>query len=160
MRQRAANGDGPKHLGPAPVWTPIDYTAPLEPYTSELVFFPNYPRTAGVYLLEEAGRYYIGQSVDVVARVASHRFYPSACTFENPRGVILAAIQPKASLTWNENGRIRLHAEARFIAAGLVVLGAALTNKLSPYTRAKLAATFTDLTAERSRISEAVKILC
>jgi len=109
MRQRAGNGDGPKHLDPAPVWNPVDYSERVD-YISPVVPIQHWPLMSGVYLLTEGGLYYVGQSVDAAARIASHRLNPSCCQFKDPRGVVLAAVPHNEAWTWNKNAHTRLRA--------------------------------------------------
>lgn len=156
MRQRA--GKVP-NSGPAPVWNPIDYSKRVD-YLSPVMPLQHCPAINGVYLLAEGGLYYVGQSIDVPARIAGHRLKPCGSQFKDPHGVLLAEVPLQDGLTWAENARTRLHAEARFIAAALS-LGLTLTNKISKWKKDKLAATFTDITDERSRIARAIDlILC
>jgi hypothetical protein len=123
------------------------------------MLIPFFPQLPGVYLLAEGGLYYVGQSVDVWGRIASHRLNPACCQFEDPRGVLLSAVPHHDAWTWGENARTRHQAEARFIAAALS-MGLTLTNKLSDWKKAKLLEAYPDLSGERERISEALIILC
>ena len=146
------------YVPPAAAWNPIDYSEPVE-YSSEVAALQYFPLVPGVYLLTVGGRFYVGQSVDVYARFSSHRLKPINCRFRDPKGAVLAAVPFRADWTWNENARVRLNAEARFIAAALS-LDLPLTNALSAFKRAKLLRLFPDLQSERDRIEKALKILC
>jgi hypothetical protein len=120
--------------------------------------FPEYfperrPRVSGVYMLTEAGRFYIGQSGDVFARLLSHLSHPVCCGFAAPRGVLLASIPVRFGWTCAMNSRYRMIAEARFIAAALS-LDVPLTNKLSKFVRGKLLSIFPDLAIEREIIQK------
>jgi hypothetical protein len=143
---------------PAPQWNPIDYSQTVE-YSGELAALQYFPRINGVYLLAEGGRYYVGQSVDVYARFSSHRLRPICCEFTDPRGAVLAAVPLRDDWTWGENLRVRLNAEARFVAAALS-LDLPLTNTLSAFKRDKLRRLFPDISQERCRVENALKILC
>jgi predicted GIY-YIG superfamily endonuclease len=159
MKRRADNDSGPKYVAHVPVCNPVDYSKRVE-YTSPVVPIQHWPLMSGVYLLEEGGLYYVGQSLDAAARIASHRLHPACCHFKDPRGVVLAAVMQYDAPSWApENAHARLRAEARFIAAALS-LGLTLTNTIGDRTKARLAAAFSDLSEERARISEALKILC
>jgi hypothetical protein len=120
--------------------------------------FPEYfperrPRVSGVYMLTEAGRFYIGQSGDVFARLLSHLSNPVCCGFTAPRGVLLASIPVRLGWTCAMNCRYRRLAEDRFIAAALS-LDLPLTNKLSKFVRGKLLSIFPDLAIEREIIQK------
>jgi hypothetical protein len=111
------------------------------------------PRISGVYMLSESGRFYIGQSVDVFARLLSHMSNPVSCVFTAPRGILLVSVPIRVGWTWNQNAHVRLVAEARFIAAALR-LDVPLTNRLSEYKRGKLLSLFPDLATEREIIQK------
>jgi hypothetical protein len=137
---------------------PVDYSRRVVYSTALTPIFPEYfperrPRVSGVYMLAEAGRFYIGQSGDVFARLLSHLSNPVCCGFTAPRGVLLASIPVRLGWTCAMNGRYRLIAEARFIAAALS-LDVPLTNKLSNYMRGKLLSIFPDLAIEREIIQK------
>ena len=142
----------------APVRHPVDYSRSIE-YSSEVSALHYFPRVNGVYLLTEDGQFYVGQSVDVYARFSSHRLRPISCHFHDPKGAVLAAVPLRDDWTWTENARVRLNAEARFVAAALS-LNLPLTNALSTFKRNKLAGMFADIGPERERIRLALKILC
>jgi len=141
---------------------PVDYTAPVEYSDADVMEFHHWPIVSGVYLLTENGRFYIGQSVDVAGRFASHRMKPANCKFSDPRCALLASVpyrhQPRNLQSWNQNAHKRLIAEARFIAAALS-MGLPLTNTLSAYKRDKLLNQFPDVTCERERIAQALFVL-
>ncbi len=139
-------------------WNPVDYSKAVS-YTAAPAMLSHCPKVNGVYMLEEAGRYYIGQSTDVAARFHSHRFYPISCHMEDPRGVLLAAIPYREDWNWSQNNHVRLNGEARFIAAALKMC-IPLTNQLSPYKKDQLLSRFADLAEELSRIESAVRFLC
>jgi hypothetical protein len=117
-----------------------------------------WPRAGGVYLLHEDGEYYIGQSVDVPARYASHRLNPLSCKFKDPRCVMLAKVTYNMALSYSENNHTRLNAEARFIAAALQ-MDLPITNTLSEWKRGQLGAKFPDLREERRRLELATELL-
>jgi hypothetical protein len=141
----------------APNPRPVNYSARIRYAEAGVVEFQRWPVTCGVYLLIESGRYYIGQSVDVAGRFASHRLNPVSCKFTNPRCVLLASI-PTWSVPWNQNARRRLVAEARFISAALA-MELPLTNVLTLFKREKLLGQFSDLACERERLSRALQLL-
>ena len=143
---------------PAAVWNPVDYSKAVN-YTAAPASLSHCPKISGVYMLEESGRYYIGQSTDVAARFYSHRFYPICCHMEDPRGVLLAAIPYQWDCDWKQNNHVRLNGEARFIAAALK-MGLPLTNQLSAYKKDQLRSRFADLDEEKKRIESAIKFLC
>jgi hypothetical protein len=113
------------------------------------------PRVSGVYMLAEAGRFYIGQSVDVSRRLLGHLSNPVGCGFAEPRCILLAPV-PTWSVPCNQNARRRLVAEARFIAAALS-MNLPLTNTLTDYKRRKLLSLFPDLAAEREIVERGVR---
>jgi hypothetical protein len=143
---------------PTPTWTPVDYSNRVE-YSSDVTQFQHWPRSNGVYLLAEGGRYYIGQSIDVAARFASHRLKPINCKFVDPRCVLLATVPLRDDVPWSKNTHVRLNAEARFIAAALG-LDMPLTNSLSEFKRGKLRSLFPDVRTERERLEKAIQLLC
>ena len=152
MRSRLAlRACEPSPMPEAPV-NPVDYAAPVEYLHAAVVEFHHWPNVGGVYLLTEAGRFYIGQSADVAARFASHRLNPVCCGFADPRCVLLAAVSSRGGALLNESTHARLVAEARFIAAALS-MEVPLTNKLSSYKRGKLLSLFSDLAIERKIIA-------
>src|ERR1035437_6958216 len=134
----------------ARVGYPVDYSEPVE-YISDVIQFQHWPQRSGVYLLAEGHRFYIGQSIDVPARFASHRLKPIGCKFEDPRCALLAEVPFRDNWRYAKNTHVRLNAEARFITAALS-LGMPLTNTLSEYTRAKLRSKFADVSRETERI--------
>jgi predicted GIY-YIG superfamily endonuclease len=111
----------------------------------------------GVYLLTEDGHYYIGQTTDIPARFASHWRVPLNCKMKSPRCAVLGFVRTQA-LSWHQRERLRLNAEARFIAAALS-MGLPLTNTLSAYKRDKLLAQFPDVPCECARITQALLLL-
>lgn len=134
----------------------VDYSRRVVYNPGLTPIFPEYfperrPLVSGVYMLSEAGRFYIGQSGDVFTRLLSHLSHPACCGFTDPRGVLLASVPCRASWTW-ENEHYRKVVEARFIAAALSV-DIPLTNKLTDYKRRKLLSLFPDLAAEREIIA-------
>jgi hypothetical protein len=159
MRQRQQERQPAARVPTLPpvVWNPVDYSKPVE-YSSDVQPLMYFPRFNGVYLLNEGLQFYIGQSMDVHARFSSHRVKPVCCEFADPRGVLLATVPETVDGLWADSARIRLNAEARFIAAALS-LGVPLNNTLSVQKRAKLAAMFPDLGPERARIEAALKLL-
>jgi hypothetical protein len=140
------------------VGNPVDYSQPVE-YVSDVILLQHWPQRSGVYLLAEGRQFYIGQSIDVPARFASHRLKPVNCQFEDPRCALLAEVPFRGGWSYTKNTHVRLNAEARFIAAA-ISLELPLTNTLSEYTRAKLLSKFADVSSERERIEKAVKFLC
>ncbi len=154
MRSRMAyRAAVPAPMPEAPV-NPVDYAAPVEYLVAAVVEFHHWPIVSGVYLLTEAGRFYIGQSADVAARFASHRLNPACCEFTDPRCQLLAAVPSRGGALSNESTHARLVAEARFIAAALS-MDMPLTNKLSNYKRGKLLSLFSDLATERGIVERA-----
>lgn len=158
MRQRAQKPPR-EHLPPIE-WNPVDYSAPVEYTTRDVQLLHYWPKAAGIYLLCEDGRYYIGQSIDVPARYASHRIKPVPCGFADPRCVQLAEVPCSPARSWSQNNHVRLNAEARFLSAALQ-MGIPLTNpNLTPFKRERLISMFDDVTRERERLEKALKILC
>ena len=136
----------------------VDYSRRVRYDTTLTPIFPEYfperrPRVSGVYMLTEDGRFYIGQSGDVFARLLGHLSNPVCCGFTAPRGVLLASIPVRFGWTCAMNSHYRLIAEARFIAAALS-LDVPLTNKLSKFVRGKLLSVFPDLAIEREIIQK------
>jgi len=147
------------YVGPCPVSPPVDYSRPVVygPTPGVTPIFPEYiperrARVSGVYMLSESGRFYIGQSGDVFARLLSHLSNPVRCGFTAPHGVLSASVQLRADWMPNKNTHSLLIAEARFLAAALS-LDVPLTNKLSNYKRGKLLSLFPDLATEREIIA-------
>lgn len=158
MRQRLRRVNAP------PIPRPVNYSKRVVygPDAGMTPIFPEYfperrARLSGVYMLTESGRFYIGQSGDVFARLLSHLSNPACCGFTAPRGVLLASVQLRADWTLDKNTHARLIAEARFIAAALS-LGVPLTNKLSHYKRGKLLSLFPDLATEREIVERGVRL--
>jgi hypothetical protein len=112
------------------------------------------PHVSGVYMLTEAGRFYIGQSADVAGRILGHLSNPACCGFTEPRCLLLASVPPWF-VPWKQNAHRRLVAEARFIAAALS-MNLPLTNTLSDYKRRKLLSLFPELAAEREIVERGV----
>jgi hypothetical protein len=149
------------YVDPGPVASPVDYSRRVVygPNPGMTPVFPEYiperrARVSGVYVLTESGRFYIGQSVDVFARLLSHLSKPACCGFTAPRGLLLASVPVRADWTWDKNAHSRLIAEARFLAAALS-LDVPLTNKLTNYKRGKLLSLFPDLATEREIVERA-----
>jgi hypothetical protein len=158
MRQRMEQpAKPPVQKAPPAVSNPVDYSKPVEYLAEDIQPLHYWPKACGVYLLCEGERFYIGQSVDVPARYASHRLQPIACKFEDPRCVVLAKIHEGES--WSRNTHALLNAEARFISAALQI-GLPLTNSLTEYKKEQLASRFSDVSAERVRLEKAIKLLC
>ncbi len=138
---------------------PVDYSRRVVygPVPGVTLFSPEYlperrPHISGVYMLTEAGRFYIGQSGDVFARLLGHLSKPACCRFTAPHGVLMASVPLRDDWTLDKNTHTRLIAEARFLAAALS-LDVPLTNKLSNYKRGKLLSLFPDLATEREIIA-------
>jgi predicted GIY-YIG superfamily endonuclease len=150
---------GPLEYRPVNYAVPVNYTdaAVVEWQLNLHLYYQPTMSGGGVYLLVEDGQYYIGQTTDVPARFASHWRNPVSCKFKAPRCARLAVIRTKA-LSWDRRARLRLNAEARFIAAALA-MGLPLTNTLSPFKRDKLLAQFPDISRERDRIAQALRLL-
>ena len=143
---------------PAPRQHPVNYSVPVHYSETDVAEFHHWPITPGVYLLCERGEFYIGQTVDVAGRFASHRLNPVCCKFTDPRCVLLASV-PAWRVDSNQNERRRLVAEARFMAAALG-MGLPLTNtNLTPFKREKLLSQFSDVSCERARLSRALQLL-
>jgi hypothetical protein len=161
MRERSLKPELRKPVQSVRECNPVDYSRPVEYLaTRDVQLLTYWPKAGGVYLLCEDGRYYIGQSVDVPARYASHRLKPIGCGFQDPRCVMLAVVRDRPEWSWSQNNHVRLNAEARFLAAALR-MGITLTNaNLTPLKRERLAKLFRDVTAERERLERAIKILC
>ena len=159
MRERTSLGDArrPEPALPMREWNHVDYSRPVKYINDEVQLLNYWPKACGVYLLNERGQYYIGQSVDVPARYASHRLQPSSCKFEDPRCVLLAVLP---WLGWEHRGvHLLLNSEARFLSAALQ-LGIPLTNtNLTAYKKEKLVGMFADVSEERGRLEKAIKIL-
>ena len=139
---------------------PVDYSKRVVYSTTLTPIFPEYfperrPHISGVYMLTDAGRFYIGQSGDVFARLLSHLSNPVSCGFTNPRGVLLASIPLRFGWKLDVNAHNRLVVEARFLAAALS-LDVPLTNKMSNFKRGKLLNLFTDIATEREIIVEGI----
>ncbi len=163
MRQRQLakaqrRADPVKYKAPTAPWNPINYREPV--FYAGCVSDPSrsLPCIGGVYLLTESGRYYIGQSVDIYARFYSHRLKHIACKMSDPTLVVLAATTRRVDRTWAENARVRLRAEARFMAAA-VRMGLPLTNTLGTRALDSLGA-IPDVVEESERLDAALKTLC
>lgn len=142
---------------PRAVYRPVDYSKPVNYLTEDVELFHFWPKACGVYMLFEDGRYYIGQSIDVPARYASHRLKPISCDLSDPLCVLLAKVPFREGWPWSRNAETRFNAEARFIAAALR-MGIPLTNKITGNKREKLLAMFSDVTQERLRLEKAIEI--
>lgn len=136
---------------------PVNYGAPVEYADAAVMEFHTWPVVGGVYLLTENGRYYVGQSVDVAGRFASHRLNPVNCKLMEPRCALLAGVSERQAPR-NQSAHKRLIAEARFIAAALS-MRLPLNNALTPYKRAKLLSQFPDVSRELARIAQALQML-
>ena len=149
----------PRGYDSGTMWgNPVDYSHPVG-YSSDVAPMQYCARVNGVYLLAEAGRFYVGQSIDVYARFSSHRLRPVCGGFCDPRGVVLASIPFRDDWTLSENAHVRLNAHARFVTAALS-LNLPLVNVLSAYKRDKLARLFPDISRERERLEKGLEILC
>lgn len=84
------------------------------------------PRIAVVYMLHEAGRFYIGRSVDVVQRFLHHRDSDARAGMEDPDVLILVRFKPRTPQ------RLQCVAEGRFIAAARE-MGLNLANRYVGY---------------------------
>jgi len=146
-------------LPPLRVSNPVDYSKPVKYLTTDVQLLQFWPKACGVYLLSEDERYYIGQSIDVPARYASHRLKAISSKFRDPRCVLLATVPFHEGWSLSRNEHTRLNAEARFHSAALQ-MGLTLTNTdLTAFKRAKLVAMFADVSEERTRLEKALGIL-
>ena len=149
----------PHELPPPPVPNPVDYSKPVPYLTTDVLLLQFWPKACGVYLLSEDERYYIGQSIDVPARYASHRLKAASSKFRDPRCVMLAKVPLHEGWSWSRNEHTRLNAEARFLSAALQ-MELTLTNPdLTVFKKAKLLAMFADVSEERIRLEKALEIL-
>jgi hypothetical protein len=102
---------------PRAAYKPVDYSKQVNYLTEDVELLHYWPRVCGVYLLFEDGRYYIGQSIDIPARYASHRLKPISCGFKDPRCAMLVRVPLREGWTWSQNAHTRLNAEARFLSS-------------------------------------------
>lgn len=144
---------------PRYVSNPVDYSKPVAYLTTDVELLQFWPKACGVYLLCEDGRYYIGQSIDVPARYASHRLKAISSKFRDPRCVILAKVPFHEGWSLSRNEHTRLNAEARFLSAALQMEMPLTNTDLTEFRRAKLIKMFTDVSEERVRLEKALEIL-
>lgn len=134
-----------------PVCRPVswDYSKSIEYDLGRTpIFLSSHDRLSGVYLLSKAGKFYIGQSRNILARVFDHLTNPRCCHFTAPHGILVATIPHRKD---------RFIAEARFIGAALN-LGLPLTNTLHNETRRKLSS-LPDLNIEQAILKERISLL-
>lgn len=147
-----------KYFKKGPLGNVVDYSLSV-PYVFVSLQDISCPALGGVYLLYEEGKYYIGESGDMLARTNGHRLcVPSqrTTTMWNPAAIILAQIEmSEPHYSPNENSKRRI-AERRFISAALH-LGLPITNKLTVSMRARIQLQFPadaiSLETERLRTS-------
>lgn len=176
MRDRLATGQpetytrrprGPKQPPPVKVQKPARVPRPprdlSEPVdcagtpVRELLM----PLIGGVYMLYEDGLCYIGESVNIMARLANHMEnirLQRLTAMDNPRCCLLMETKHRYGTSWNGKKAKRMTAEDRFIVAALN-MGLKLTNKLSETTIARCRAQAADLEYETTRLQAALDLL-
>lgn len=132
-----------KFFKPGPLGNAADYTLTV-PYILPDITDISVPAIGGVYLLYEDGKYYIGESGDMLARTNGHRMcVPSqrSTGMWNPAAVVLVQIDmSEPHYSPNEKAK-RLIAERRFLAAALH-MDCPISNKLTVSMRARIQAQF------------------